>query len=113
MLTTLKFAGKRSDLRPKKVKTSKILRRKKVFVAEFKLKIFDKTSKLWQILRFSRFSCKDLAYFPWKSNFLNVDNIEIWKRSDLLPKMAKNLKILAVSRIKGFVPEMKLKIFDI
>ena len=30
-----------------------------------------------------------------------------------LPKMAKNLKILAVSRKKGFVPEMKLKIFDI
>ena len=28
-------------------------------------------------------------------------------------KMGKNLKILAVSRKKVFVPEMKLKIFDI
>ena len=48
-----------------------------------------------------------------KTNFLNVDNIEIWKRSYLTPKMVKNLKILVVSRKKVFVPEMKLKIFDV
>ena len=54
-----------------------------------------------------------MFYFPWKSNFLNVDNIEIWRRSDLPPKMVKNLKILAVSRDKVFVPEIKLKIFDV
>ena len=29
------------------------------------------------------------------------------------PKMSKNLKILAVSRKKVFVPEIKLKMFEI
>ena len=51
--------------------------------------------------------------FHEQPNFLNVDNIEIWKRSDLPPNMVKILIILAVSRIKVFVPEMKLKILDI
>ena len=37
----------------------------------------------------------------------------MWKRSDLPQKMVKNLKILTVSRKKVFVPEIKLKIFDI
>ena len=32
---------------------------------------------------------------------------------NLPPKMVKNLKILALSRKKVFVPEIKLKIFDI
>ena len=56
---------------------------------------------------------KVLVYFPWKSNFLNVDNIEIWKRSDLPQKLVKNLNIFALSRKEVFVPEIKLKIFDI
>ena len=42
-----------------------------------------------------------------KSLLINVQDC------GLRPKMVKNLKIFAVSRKKLFVPEIKLKIFDI
>ena len=42
-----------------------------------------------------------------------LTTLKFGKGSDLPPEMVKNLKILALNRKKEFVPEIKLKIFDI
>ena len=65
------------------------------------------------VLTYSRTFTKIFVFFPWKSKFWNVDNIEHWKRFDFTQKMAKKLKIFTLSHRKVLLLEIELKILDI
>ena len=57
-------------------------------------------------LLFSSTFTKIFDYFPWKSKFWNVDNIENWKSIDFTLKMVRKLKILTLSQRNVLVLEI-------
>ena len=53
------------------------------------------------------------VFFPLKSKFWNVDNIENWKRFYFKQKLARKFKNFTLSHRKVLVLEIELKILDI
>ena len=57
-------------------------------------------------LPYSSTFTKIFGFFPLKSKFWNVDNIENWKRFDFTQKIVRKLRIFTLSHRKGIVLEI-------
>ena len=65
------------------------------------------------VLPYSRTFTNIFVFFPWKSKFCNVDNIENWKIFYITQKLERKLKNFTLSQRKVLVLEIELKILDI